>query len=82
MGEYNLPFLFGMRKYMLQEEEKLLLSLVQTYSPKEVLDALVGAFYAHAGELSDLQIKDRAKELSEVGQLIGEIRDVLEDTGR
>lgn len=62
---------------MLQEDEQVLVSLVKSYPPAEVLSALASAFREHRDELSDLGINDRAKELSEVAELVGEIRDVL-----
>lgn len=66
---------------MLQEDKKALVSLVKSYPPGEFLSALVSAFREHRDELSDLGINDRAKELSEVAELVSEIRDVMEDTG-
>jgi hypothetical protein len=66
---------------MLQEDKKVLVSLVKSYPPKEILSALVSVFREHRDELSDLGIKDKAKELSEVAELVGEIRDVMEDAG-
>jgi hypothetical protein len=66
---------------MLQEDKKVLVSLVKSYPPADVLSALVSAFRAHRDELSDLGIKDKAKKLSEVAELVGEIQDVLEDAG-
>lgn len=66
---------------LLQEDNKVLVSLVKSYPPADLLSALVSAFREHRDELSDLGIKDKAKELSEVAELVGEIRDVMEDTG-
>lgn len=66
---------------MLQEDKKVLVSLVKSYPPADFLSALVSAFREHRDELSDLGIKDKAKELSEVAELVGEIRDVMEDVG-
>lgn len=66
---------------MLQEDQKVLVDLVKSYPPADILSALVSAFREHRDELSDLGIKDKAKELSEVAELVGEIRDVMEDTG-
>jgi len=65
---------------LLQDDEKVLVSLVKSYPPAEILSALVSAFREHRDELSDLGIKDKAKELSEIAELVGEIRDVMEDT--
>lgn len=66
---------------LLQEDKKVLVSLVKSYPPADLLSALVSAFREHRDELSDLGIKDKAKVLSEVAELVGEIRDVMEDTG-
>ena len=66
---------------MFKEDKTALVNIVKMYPPAEVLSALVSAFREHRDQLSDLGIKDRAKELSEVAELVGEIRDVLEDTG-
>jgi hypothetical protein len=66
---------------MFKEDKKALVEMVKLYPPAEILSDLVFAFRAHRDTLSDLGIKDRAKELSEVAELVGEIRDVLEDTG-
>jgi len=66
---------------LLQEDKKVLVNLVKAYPPAEVLSALVSAFREHRDELSDLGIKDKAKVLSEVAELVGEIRDVMEDAG-
>lgn len=66
---------------LLQEDKKVLVNLVKAYPPAEVLSALISAFREHRDELSDLGIKDKAKVLSEVAELVGEIRDVMEDAG-
>lgn len=66
---------------MLQEDKKVLVSLVKSYPPADVLSALISAFREHRDELSDLGIKDKAKHLSEVAELVGEIRDAMEDSG-
>lgn len=66
---------------LLQDDEQVLVSLVRAYPPADILSALVSAFREHRDELSDLGIKDKAKELSEVAELVGEIRDVMEDAG-
>ena len=66
---------------MFKEDKKALVEMVKLYPPAEILSDLVSAFRDHRDTLSDLGIKDRAKELSEVAELVGEIRDVLEDTG-
>ncbi len=66
---------------LLQDDEKVLVSLVKSYPPAVILSALASAFREHRDELSDLGIKDKAKELSEVAELIREIRDVMEDVG-
>lgn len=66
---------------MLQNDKKVLVSLVKSYPPADILSALVSAFREHRDELSDLGIRDRAKELSEVAELVGEIRDVMKDVG-
>jgi hypothetical protein len=69
------------KEIMLQEDEQVLVSLVKSYPPADILSALVSAFREHRDELSDMGIKDRAKELAEVADLVGEIRDVMSDSG-
>jgi hypothetical protein len=58
-----------------------LIALVKEYPAAEVLSELIAAFREHRDNLSDLGIKDKAKEYSEIAELVGEIRDVLEDAG-
>lgn len=64
---------------MLPEDKKMLVTLVKSYPPAEVLSELVSAFIQQRDELSDLGIKDKAIQFSEVADLIGEIRDVLRE---
>ncbi len=67
---------------MLQDDKKVLASLVKEYSAVDMLSALVSAFREHRDDLSDLGLKDQAREFSDAAELVGEIRDVMKDAGR
>jgi hypothetical protein len=67
---------------MLQDDKKMLLSLVKEYSAVDMLSALVSAFREHRDDLSDLGLKEQARVFSDAAELVGEIRDVMKDAGR
>jgi hypothetical protein len=64
---------------MLKEDEMVLLSLVQEYSAKELLTALVSVCRTHRDNLSDMGCREKAIEFAETAELLGEIRDVMVD---
>jgi len=67
---------------MLQDDKKVLESLVKEYSAVEMLSALVATFREHRDNLSDLGLKEQAKDFAVAAELVGEIRDVMKDAGR
>jgi hypothetical protein len=64
---------------MLQDDKKVLASLVKEYSAAEMLSALVSAFREHRDNLSDMGLKDQARNFADAAELVGEIRDVMTD---
>lgn len=64
---------------MLDQDKEMLKQILINYPAVEVVSELVFLCRDHGDELSDLGLKERAKDYAEAASLMSQIRDVMLD---
>jgi len=64
---------------MLDQDKKMLKELLVEYSAIEVIAELVTTFRERRDDLSDMGLKELARDYAEAASLMSEIRDVMID---
>ena len=63
----------------MSQNEKMLMSLIREEGVKGALASLVAAFGAYADEMSDLGLKEKALEASEMTDILLDIKNAVDD---
>ena len=64
---------------MLDQDKEMLKQILANYTAVEVVSDLVSLFRNHRDNLSDLGLKDQAKDYAEAASLLSRVRDVMLD---